>query len=157
MNRSLLMALAILILCTGCNRPLSHPESVDPIYIDLKKDKDALLQKIRSEQKELAKTKQEYETAPIRSKQKQDAHSDYYRFLNKLDKMEENYRYLAIKTNSRLKEVRKIYPKVFEEKKPWPDTDEYSLYLVEKRLKNAPREWDPQNRIKKRLPTSASH
>jgi hypothetical protein len=154
MNRLIFLALAICICLTGCNRPLSHPESVDPVYLDLQKDSAKLLEKIKTLKEDAQKAKNDFEEAPIRTSQRQDAEDEYYRYVHKIQKLEENYRYLALTTQSRLHEVRQNYPKVFEEKKPWPNEEEYALYQVEKRLKNMPREWDPEKRIKKRAPAS---
>jgi hypothetical protein len=149
MRAAPLLLLALLIL-GGCTRPLKNPESVDLIFQDLRYQADRIAAEIKEYDKEIATAKFAYEGAPIRTGQRLDAQEEYFRLQKARQKLIEKYRYTSLKLNSRLKYIRRTYPQVFADGKPWPNHEEYLTYLTEKRLKTAPREWNPDQRIKAR-------
>lgn len=132
----------------GCHKPLSHPESVDPIYLETKKDLDSVIASIEQAEKDKEKAKTALDLAPIRTGQRQDAEETFFEVLHKLDKLSEKYRYLALKMHSLKHYDQREYKKALKEKQPWPNEEAYNDYLVERRLASAPKEWNPENRIK---------
>jgi hypothetical protein len=143
-------------MTVGCHKHLSAPELVDPVYMDLKGKADALLTSITAQEKEVEKARVTYETAPIRTGQKEDATEDYFQAQHKLQKMMEDYRYYALKVRSQLKNDRVSYEKAYKENKPWPDPEEIANYRVDRKIAEEPKEWNSEDRIKKKLPKKAT-
>jgi len=68
-------------------------------------------------------------------------------------------RYLQIRAKRRLLVDRITYKAAFAKNKSWPDPREYSDYLVNMRLQEAPRNWSIrvpklQDRLSKRAPAA---
>ena len=76
--------------------------------------------------------------------------TSYFHAQNKLEKLIETYRFLALKTHTQQQKDRVSYEKAFKDKKPWPDPEDVQAYKVERRLAEAPKEWNPEDRIKKK-------
>jgi hypothetical protein len=149
MKHGWILILLVLFLA-ACTRPLKNPEAVDLIFIDLKSQAEKLAKEIGEYDKEIATAKAAYERAPIRTGQRLDAQEEFFRLKKVRQKLTEKYRYTSLRLSSRLKEIRRAYRKAFAAGKQWPDEEEYLTYLTEKRLKTAPREWNPDQRIRAR-------
>jgi hypothetical protein len=144
------LTLALILSLTGCRRALEHPETSDPVYKDLKREANRAFGLYKEKEKKAQEAKKAFDNAPIRTGQRLDAQDDYFAILNEQEKYAEKYRYLALKAELRQKHDILIYPTVFKDKKPWPEPSQFEEYEVEKRLANAPKEWDPDKRIKER-------
>jgi len=127
-----------------------HPETVDPVYRDLKREANKAFGLYKDKEKKVLEAKKAYEEAPIRTGQRLEAQEEYFQELKEQQNYSEKYRYLALKAELRQKHDNVVYPTYFKEKKPWPNPEDYNEYELEKRLSSAPREWDPENRIKQR-------
>jgi hypothetical protein len=144
------LLLLLFLSLAGCRRALEHPEASDPVYRDLKREANKAYGIYKEKEKKTLDAKKAFDEAPIRTGQRLDAQDDYFANLHEQEKYAEKYRYLALKAEMRQKRDAAIYPQIFKDKKPWPDPEQYQEYEVEKRLANAPKEWDPNNRIKQR-------
>jgi hypothetical protein len=141
----------LLFALVGCHRPLSAPEKVDPIYNDIHSNAERVIRNIEKLEKDLAKAKSDYETAPIRTGQKEDAAEVYFQAQKDYEAAIEKYRYLALKLKSRRLEARSAYNKLFEQGKPWPDEQAYKAYLEQKKLNEASRDWNPDAEIERKI------
>jgi hypothetical protein len=153
LSKCLLIAFALSAL-VACHQRLAHPELSDPVYLDIKKDADTIFTKITQTQKDLAKARDDYDSAPIRTGLRQDALESYFKVNNDLELLIENYRYLVLKTELQRKYDNKAYELSLKNNKPWPDMNSFFEYQTQKRLAKAPREWNPDARIKERQPAS---
>jgi len=144
------LILFLFLSLVGCRRALEHPEASDPVYRDLKREANKTYGMFKEKEKKALAARKAFDEAPIRTGQRLDAQDEYFASLHEQEKYAEKYRYLVLKAELRQKHDAAIYPQVFKDKKPWPDTEQYQEYEVEKRLANAPKEWDPNNRIKQR-------
>jgi hypothetical protein len=145
---ALLIGLALVL--TGCRKPIEHPELADPVYRDLRKEANKAYTAYKDREKNAVAAKKAFDQAPIRTGARLDAQDEYFQALAEQEKYAEKYRYFALKAELRQKYDVSAYPRYFQDQKPWPDQEQYEAYEVEKRLVNAPREWNPEDRIKQR-------
>src|ERR1700733_1395942 len=126
------------LLFTGCRKPIEHPELADPVFRDLRKEANKAYTSFKDREKTAFEAKKAFESAPIRTGARLDAQDAYFEALAEQEKYAEKYRYYALKAELRQKYDVTAYPRYFEDKKPWPDQDQFQEYEVEKRLVNAP-------------------
>lgn len=136
----LLIALAILTL-VSCNKPLSNPEEIDPIYKDLQSE-------LSNSEKDYAETLKKAEEAQLRLKdivpqrgQTRKFYGDYHNAKNIAEKARQKMEFYRERVSSRKFEARGAYIRAFESKKDWPDPQEYDAYLASKRASSGSRNW----------------
>jgi hypothetical protein len=142
------------LICCSCHHDDPNPHLKDPIYLEIVKEKEQVSTQINSLKTEVEKNRREYETAPLRTGQRQDAADDYFDSQHRLDKQIEKFRYLSISAEKRITEDRKSYRASVDKGVLWPDPDEFKDFALEKKLLNAPREWNPLDRISQRKPAA---
>jgi len=142
--------LFVVLSLMGCRKPLEHPEANDPVYKDLKKEANLAYAAYKEKEKKALAAKKALDKAQVRTGQRLEAQDDYFTNLHEQEKYAEKYRYLELKAELRRKYDISVYPQIYADKKPWPDPEQYEQYEVEKRLATAPKEWDPDYRIKQR-------
>lgn len=148
--KTFVFSIFILLTLSGCKKPLLNPENTDPIYNDIKKEVDSSLKDARASKKEVEDAKLALQKSRIRTDEREMNMEIYFNAQKKYEKQAEKYRYLVLKLESRKREAQKSYKAAYDQDKPWPDKEEFNMYLTDKRLKQAPREWSPERRIKKR-------
>jgi hypothetical protein len=142
------------LMVSGCRHQDKNPQLKDPIYNQIVKDSDAIISQIAAAKVEVEKSKANYDSAPIRTGQQQDAADDYFESKNRLEKLIEHLRYLSLAGEHRIKEDHEEYAKAFEKAEPWPNPQAYSDFLIDQKLQNAPKEWSAEERIKQRHPAA---
>lgn len=141
----------ILAALIGCEEKMDpNPEKSDLIYIDLKKEEESWLKAYGALTKEYEKAKSDLSKTASGTEERENAIEVTAQKQQKAQKAFEHFRMASIQAEKRLKQLKKDYLKSFQEKKPWPNQEEYKEYLVNKDLQNAPREWSPERRIKKK-------
>jgi hypothetical protein len=150
MKISVALLLTLLFSLAGCHKPLAHPEEFDPVYRDLKTEANKAMGNFKEKEKATQEARKAFDLAPIQTGQRLNARDEYFEALNREQKSVERYRYLALKAELRRKYDASSYPRYFKDKLPWPNVADWEEYEVEKRMANAPREWNPENRIKER-------
>lgn len=143
MKRSIL-ALVFLAqtLLLGCSKEDPHPELKDPIYQDLKKRADDLLKAKDEAYVKVKDLTESLEKAEPNSIERKDIERDLMKTRKLASESEQMATYYRIRSERRRVEGRLAYKKAFREKKPWPDADEYSDYLVNRRLNEVNLNWN---------------
>lgn len=136
------------LMLSGCNQPLANPETIDPIYKDISKRVSDAENAVKDQQKELETLKADMEKAGIRTGQREFTRDDYFAGKKKLQKLMEKYRYWKIEKDKRLEKVKVDYFAAYEKEEEWPHPDEYKEWKLERKLKDLPRDWSPERRIK---------
>lgn len=134
-------------LLVGCDKPNPHPEAMDPILADIESEIKATEDSIKSAGGELNGflldlKKIKPQTGQIKYAQKRVDETN-----SKLDKLKQMLQYWELKKKSRTLEARAAYLAAYKEKKPWPDPNEYKQYLIQKKLRQAPLNWDVKKRM----------
>lgn len=107
----------------------------------------------KAKEEALAKLRQ----APAQTLELKDAERDYWKAVRTVDSLKTAVRYLKIRTERRRLESRLSYKRAFRAKKEgeWPDPDEYSAYLTNKRLREASLNWNRRvPKLQDRIPSS---
>jgi len=145
MRFCLLLFSALLLI--ACNKPNPHPELADEIYLDLNS-------KVQETQKELEAAKKNFEeqkkelaavvpqTGTIKYAQKR-----YFEAERKIQALEQEKKYLELKTASRKKYTQIEYQKAFKAGKPWPTVEEVEAYRKYKEVSTVPPSWNSKNRV----------
>lgn len=139
--RSLILCFFI-ILSLGCKSEHPNPELLDPIYNDLLNEKKEIEKLNKETTVNIEALKAERKTLQPRSLEMKVNERDTNKAKNKLSKLKQDLKYIEIISERRRVESRLNYKINFKKDKIWPDPEEYKNYLVSKRLKNAPRNWN---------------
>jgi hypothetical protein len=139
-------------LLVGCNQPNPHPETLDPIYSDIEKEKKEVDGAYAAEKKNLEDLQQDLldvkpQTGQIKYAQK--------RILDSKERLNVLYQrkiYLQLRLETRLAQVSKDYLRAFEKGHVWPDPKEYIEYKSQKSLERAPKIWSVSERISRSTP-----
>jgi len=151
----------VLIICSvfllnACEKPLAEPETVDPIYLDLRSDAanaKKLADDKKKEAEELEKTLEKPNIEPLERK-----HTLQQIFLAKktIALIEQDVAYFNLRAETRKALDRDMYPAIFKAKGKWPDKDEYDRFMAEKRLRAASRNWNDRVPRPAKAPTASS-
>jgi len=141
MHRLFILTTMFLFLAS-CKSREAHPEFIDPIYQDIlkqletaRKETDTTSKELAAAQKEMSLAQPQTGEAKVRKQQIDDA-------VYKLEKARQKEKYLEIHLESRKQADQKSYNVAFEKDLPWPDPEEYRMYMAHERLENSPRSWD---------------
>jgi hypothetical protein len=132
----------LVILLTGCNRPLEAPEVIDPIYNDLLKEQKRIEKENAETTKILSDKLVALEKAPLRTILRTRIQKEINEARAKLVKLAEEERYFKLRIEKRKFLDRESYKRSLKANIPWPNPDDYEKYLASKRLRAAPRIWD---------------
>lgn len=133
----------------GCNQPDSHPELKDPIYADINASLGSVSQDLDAELKTLEEHEQALKDIVPQTGQIKFAEKRVFESKARLNRLEQEKKYLELKLEARRKEARTSYLSAFNKKETWPPPEEWSQYLAEKNLRNAKRAWDVKERMEK--------
>jgi hypothetical protein len=139
--------LLFFIILSGCNRPDPHPERRDPIYKDIESSLRLSEKRVESIQKELASSKEQIQSAKPQTGETKTRWSAYFDAEKRLEKAQQEQLYYSVRLDSRKKEAQRAYLKSLETSSPWPDPNELEAYQRDKRLREAPRNWDDRLKL----------
>lgn len=141
------MVMMLTGLLSGCSRPNPTPELKDPIYLDLL-NRGALAKAASDSVKEEIKTmKADLEALPPRDSGRKKMQQDLTQRETRLMVADQEALYFEIRAKQRKDYARKEYLDAFHAGKPWPDPEDFEAYKLQRRLQDAPREWN--SRLKK--------
>jgi hypothetical protein len=146
----LILLLSILtVFSVGCNKPNPNPELLDPVYLDIEKDRKAFEANIVSIKEEVEGHKKNLNAVEPHTGQIHYARKRLYEAEMILQRNIQQEKYLRVRLQSRKDEVFLKYMKAFKDKAPWPDPKEYADYLSLKSMRAAPPQWRPRERLEK--------
>ncbi|WP_374076517.1 hypothetical protein [Bdellovibrio bacteriovorus] len=148
MFKRLLSVTIILFALTACNKPDPNPELKDPIYSDLTASLAATTQALEGEKKTLEEHEQTLKDVVPQTGQIKYAQKRVDESKDRITRLEQEKQYLELKIEARKKSSKKSYLKAFKKGEPWPDPKEWDSYQIEKKLRNAKRTWDVNERLK---------
>lgn len=134
-------------LLVGCEKPNPHPETMDPIIADIEAEIKATESALNSAKKELEGFKLDEKKVQPQTGQNKYAQKRVYETQAKIDKIDQLLQYWRLRLESRTKEARKAYLIAYKKKEPWPDPNEYKEYAIQKKLRQAPLNWDVKRRM----------
>ncbi len=139
--------LILFLALAACEKPLEHPETTDPIYNDLLAEVSAAESAATKTEKELEDFKKEAEKVAPQTGQIKFAEKRVYETQAKLDKIKQMVEYWKIRAESRKHWARKKYLAAYKKKEHWPDPKEYEEYQLQRKLEQAPKEWNLKRRL----------
>lgn len=154
---NIVLILLLLATIVGCAKPDPNPELRDPIFTDITSQIASLNQQIESEKNQLKKHEQELAEAPPQTGKVKFALKRVSESKSLIASLDQERKYLEIKIESRKKAARSSYLQAFKEKRPWPEPREWDLYISEKRLRQAKKNWDVKQRIKEHMAEDLSN
>ena len=138
---SISLPMLILGVGAGCSRPNPTPELTDPIYADLGQ-RSALAKAGAELKKEEIKTlRQELADLPARDIGRRKMLDDLTGKEHQMMAAEQEGLYYEIRATQRKDYARSEYLKAFDKGEPWPDPKDFETYKLQRKLKDAPREW----------------
>ena len=154
-----LALITLIILTVSCDKPMSNPETIDPIYSDLESERRGAQAAVDSEKSAIADLEKEIEAAPARDPGKKKAIRDRESRLDKLIQLKQKALYFEIRLEQRKRFDEVDYIKSYEKKKPWPRPEEFSEYKSSRKLETASRNWEERvpktNRYSKKVDGAA--
>lgn len=142
----------LVILAAGCRREDPNPELLDPIYSDLSKQEKDDAQILEAQRKALVTAHKAEADALPQTIDLSNARRDITKAEEKITLLEQQMLYDHIRTERRKVEDHLNYHLAFVANKEWPSKEEYTEYLTNRRLREAPRDWDahlPKNSNRK--------
>lgn len=151
----LALATLMMVLLAGCSKEDPNPQLRDPIFQDLEKRANEH-QKAKDEaEKQLLDLKTKLAKAEPNTLGKRDIEKDIRKNEHLALESSQWALYYKIRTERRRIVDKLAYGEALANKKPWPDPNEYSEYLVNRRLVEANRNWNARvPKLQSRLPSS---
>lgn len=132
----------------GCEKPNPNPELSDPIYLDLKTQTEELSKAVESEKKGLQEHLDNLKKAVPQTGQIKFAQKRVNDAKEKIQKLEQEYRWFEVRTESRKSFAKKEYMSAWRKKQPWPDPKEFEEYKKMKEMRSIPLSWSLKKRYK---------
>lgn len=130
----------------GCNKPNPHPELLDPVYMDIKKDLDDQEKVVAEALSALKEKKTDLQVAKPQTGQLKWAQKRLSEADDRYTKAVQRLEFLKIKLESRYNYSRKSYIVAFRKKSSWPDPKEQEEYFQTKKLRQSPKFWSYKDR-----------
>lgn len=154
---------ATLVLSTvavvGCTRPNPTPEVLDPIYADLVQRSTLAKGAAEAAKNEAKKLREDLEKLPARDITRRKTLEDISKQESRQNVAEQEGLYYEIRAEQRKQYARAEYSKAFEKSEPWPDPNDFETYKLQRKLRDAPREWSSKiektNRYNRKSPEEA--
>lgn len=121
---------------------MSEPEKADPIYADILRDIDAHTREVARLEKDFESIKKEMSEVSPQTGEGRIKASELFEAQALLERGRQNLKYLELRKESRRESARRDYARAYEKGEPWPNPEEFQLYLTNKRLNQASRKWD---------------
>ena len=141
------MVLLLTGLLSGCSRPNPTPELKDPIYLDLSNRGAIAKAASESMQEEIKTLRADLEALPPRDPSRRKMQQDLTKKETQLMVADQEALYFEIRSQQRKEFARTEYLEAFHAEKPWPNPEDFEAYKAQRRLQDAPREWN--SRLKK--------
>lgn len=136
------MTIAIVSACLmGCSRPNANPELLDPIYADLLQRGNVAKAAAESKKGEIKTLKKDLANLPPRETSRKKMLEDITSKERLLIAAEQEALYYEIRSKQRKAYAQDEYSKAFHKGAPWPDPEDFTVYKLQRKLKDAPREW----------------
>jgi uncharacterized protein YhaN len=131
----------------ACDKPNPTPEANDPIYNEMLKEAAETNSAVAAAQKELEDFQKNLDAVVPQTGQIKYAQKRVSETTAKIEKLKQMKQYWEIRADSRKDWDRKSYLQAYNAKKPWPDPEEYEQYKLQRKLQQAPRNWNLKERI----------
>jgi hypothetical protein len=141
------LTLFFVLLCWGCDKPVSNPETLDPIYEDLNKSAEEMKKASESEKAAYAGYLNDLKAAKQQTGQVSFAQKRLRESRERLNHLEQMEKYWEIRAESRRDFDRVNYAKSRTSKTPWPDPKEYEDYKLAQKAQNQKKNWDVKARM----------
>lgn len=156
-----LFLLCFLIFGLGCSGKDPHPELRDPIYLDLRSMVGEYKKQVQDTQKQIEALGHDIKSAEPNTRELALFRKDYRKANVHLKFLTQKLKYYQIREERRKLEDRLHYSQALSQEREWPDPDEHRAYLANKKLRNAPSNWNQRvpklkDRITASQPTSPS-
>lgn len=125
----------------GCSRPNPTPELIDPIYADLGQRSQVAKAAAETKKEEIKNLRKELAELPARDLGRKKTLEDITKNEHLMMAAEQEALYYEIRQNQRKAYAREQYNKAFEKGETWPDPKDFETYKLQRKLKDAPREW----------------
>lgn len=141
----------------GCRSEDPNPELRDPIYQSLKKESEEAEKALAESEKARDEALLKLRAAQAQTLELKEAEREYWKSVKIVDRLKTAIKYLKIRTERRRLEARAAYKRAFlaGKEESWPNPDEYSAYLTNKRLREASLNWNRRvPKLQDRIPSS---
>jgi hypothetical protein len=145
--RRFITFLFLISVLVACDKPNPTPEANDPIYSDILKEAAETNSAISAAEKELEGFQKDAEAVVPQTGQIKYAQKRVSETTAKIEKLKQMKQYWEIRAESRKDWARQSYLKAYNAKKPWPEPEEYEQYKLQRKLEQAPRNWNIKERI----------
>jgi hypothetical protein len=141
------MVILFTLLTVGCSRPNPTPELKDPIYLDLVSRSNLAKAAAESSKAELVDLRGQLKSLPARDPSRRKVQQDISKKETHLLVADQEALYFEIRAGQRKEHARKEYLEAFNSGKTWPRPEDFEAYKAQRKLQEAPREWNA--RLKK--------
>ncbi len=135
------IGIMILMVSVGCSRPNATPELTDPIYADLGQRSALAKAGVELKKEEIKTLRKELADLPARDIGRRKMLDDLTNKERQMLAAEQEGLYYEIRASQRKDYARTEYLKAFDKGEPWPDPKDFETYKLQRKLKDAPREW----------------
>jgi hypothetical protein len=129
------------VFSTGCSRPHPAPELLDPIFADLGQRASVAKAGAETKKEEIKTLRKEIEDLPARDIGRRKMQEDLKNKERQMMAAEQEALYYEIRTSHRKDYARIEYIKAFDKGESWPDPKDFETYKIQRKLRDAPREW----------------
>lgn len=140
------LVLASLIVLGGCNSKNPAPELVDPLYLELEKEKKSAEADVKAAEEALAVAEDNMKKVVPQTGQIKYAAKRLNEAKNRLIQTKQYVQYFDVKIESRKWAAREEYLKSYYGKSPWPRQEPLETFLLNKTLGQTPKEWSAKKR-----------
>ena len=148
-----------MLMLSACSRPNPTPEVLDPIYADLVQRSALAKAAGEGAKEEVKKLREELEKLPARDVTRRKTLEDIGKQESRHNVAEQEALYYEIRAEQRKQYARTEYVKAFEKNEAWPDPNDFETYKLQRKLRDAPREWSSKiektNRYNRQSPEDA--
>ncbi len=135
------MLLCVLTLA-GCKRPVSNPETLDPIYSDFLAQAAGINTKVEAQQKKIEELRAQIARLEPRDPILKRTQREKENFERGLLQMKQDVTYFKIRAEQRRLYDHEAYLKAFNADKEWPPAGEFKDYQESKKLRTGSRNWE---------------
>lgn len=156
MKANPLIFVFLLLALVGCSSQNPNPELIDPIFLELEKDKKDFDGRVQAETKQLEEFQKAFLEVKPQTGQIKYATKRVNESAAKLEKLKQIRQYIEIRIETRKKVSREQYQKAFAAKKDWPDPKEYQEYKKQREMEQISLKWSVKDRVEQTKP-KATH
>jgi hypothetical protein len=139
---ALVLIFVLTSFISGCSRPNPTPEKVDPIYLDLIGRSSVAKAAAETTKEEIIKLREDLAALPARDPSRRKLQQDLSKKETQMMVADQEALYFEIRAQQRMAYARKAYLEAFDRGEKWPDPKDFEAYKLQRRLEDAPREWN---------------